>query len=277
MKRIRNLTATTRGCRFTLIELLVVIAIIAILAAILMPALQQARERAMSTKCVSNLKNAGTLCRMYTDSTRGLWPAGDPTSGIASMPWYVELARAKLAAGPTGTGNYKLNLNNNSWNYDLNPAFRCPSMELSPTAWLCQGYGSDRARLTAALSTFPYYNVDDLGLAESGDGEGRSDIAASERVWLIDCGANDSDGQLYPIAYWDGYETTASNTIYPGYATAMHGGRINLLNFGGSVASAQGSELARWYRPHFNGTDKMRSTRIPAYRLATDKVLIRTY
>src|SRR5437763_9221105 len=50
---------------FTLIELLVVIAIIAILAAILFPVFAQAREKARTIACASNLKNLGTAVLMY--------------------------------------------------------------------------------------------------------------------------------------------------------------------------------------------------------------------
>ncbi|HUG93511.1 MAG TPA: DUF1559 domain-containing protein [Planctomycetaceae bacterium] len=125
-------SAARRARGFTLIELLVSMAVIATLVALLLPAVQQAREAARRSTCKSHLRQVAIALHSYHDLHRVLPFAWDTheTAWQAMILPQVEQAPLynTLVWAETGAGNWNVNTDNERACATLIPVFRCPAM-----------------------------------------------------------------------------------------------------------------------------------------------------
>lgn len=114
--------------RFTLIELLITIGIIAILAALLLPALNSAREKATGIQCKNNLRTLSLYLQMYYDT----YQCGVPENTSANIPWQSSLAHEKNPSLPlTRTSYFKLT----GTLYTIPGEFACPASLNQDSNW----------------------------------------------------------------------------------------------------------------------------------------------
>ena len=233
MKHFSLSRGKVKPAGFTLIELLVVIAMIAILAAILLPALNSARERGRATSCLNNLSQFVKAGILYGDDHDGLFVHGRTQVKWADANTYWKNAHMLLSTylgGPTAEELFAMTAANRE--KSLPEAMYCPSRNLT----VLENKTLHVYAVPYSYNGYPPFRLFGVTQFPNSDTNKKAFSTFSNSVFSADTYAATTSAANTALYMSSGTENF-------GALHAVHGGSINIACLGGNVHSVRPGEL----------------------------------